>query len=292
MAQAFKAQLSLGIVTMPVRRVVAKNKPPSNTNLCVGNQNGHGEHEATRVTEPKTCPTCGPITDYQGLRKGIPVLGEDGAPTGAFTIATQEAVAAAQDETSKRFKSKLDLVPHKADELYAATEQGEGLSYIYPDPGNEDRFLLLVRLVEAHPDYAFACLYTPSSKQALWVVRPKGTCLVLEERVLAENLRPAPVVDGLVNEALLAQLDLLLPSMVQPFDAQAYEGNYLGALAAIEGETVVLHEALAVPSTSVGKQSDDDLGAALAQLNASVKKPPRKRAATKKSASAKASAKA
>jgi non-homologous end joining protein Ku len=281
---AFQATLSLGgIVVIPVRRIVAKDKAPSNSNLCVGGQSGHGEHEPLRVTEPKTCPTCGEITDTAALKKAIP------QPDGTFTVATQDEVKAAQAATSARYKKKLDLVPHKADEFFGATEQGEGLSYLYPEAGNEARFLLILRLIEQHPDLAFACIYTPTSRQALWVVRPKGTCLVLEERVLTENLRPAPEVVGTVNEALLGQLDMLLAAWVQPFDPEAYEGDYLDALQAIEGETVVLDEKRATPSTSVDVQNDDDLTAALAKLaKTAAKKPPRKRAAVKKKTAAKA----
>jgi hypothetical protein len=262
---ARKITLQFGLLSVAAKSEVAITRPPTMSNLCSG-QPGKPEHEHLPVQAPKQCAKCGPITDYDTLSKGI--------KTGStYTLVDKEAIGEAREEYSGQYKDALSLVAHPAEQFLTATGPGDTLHYLTPaDAGAADHYQLLTRLVAEHPELAFAGLYTPSSATALFRLTVREGVLCLEKRARQDNVKPAPSVGGVVNDALYAALDGMLPSLLTDYDPAAYEDKYGQALDAMlaEGETVALpgKDAPAVAA----KVSDDDLIAQMQKLAKGAKK--------------------
>lgn len=273
--------VKLGLVSVACKSEGAIDKPEAPKNLCVG-QPGKEAHAPSPQMAPATCGTCGPITDTSAIVKGF----KQG--DGTFAIVTQEDVAEAKETYTHEYKKKLDLVPHPAQQFYAATAPADGLNFLTPaDAGSADHYQLLVKLVESHPEFAFASLHTPRSATSLFMLRTWGGVLLMEKRTRTQNLKPAPSVGGTINEALYAQLDGMLPMFVADYDPAAYEDKYVSALADMiaTAEQVTPTGTTAAP---VMKISDDELMVKMAKLQAAIaaKKKPAKKTAAKTKAKA------
>lgn len=252
--------VTFGLLSIPAKLEKATEAKVSNTNMCVG-QPGHASHEATPVRMPKSCELCGEITDHQVLVKGV----KEGS---AYKIVTQEEVAQKKAEYAGAYKGAVNLVPHPATDFYESTGQGASINYLTPaTDAAAQHYMLLVKLVEAHPELAFASLYTPVSATGLYVLRVHNGVLVLEERTRTQELKAAPVVTGEVNEALYTMLDAVLDGFVTPYDPDAYEDKYATALRKLAEES---DQAVSVRSgekaEATGVQADDDLMEKLRQL--------------------------
>jgi DNA end-binding protein Ku len=268
--------LSVGLIGVTIRVESAVNKAESFTTLCVG-QSGKA-HDPTPIKMPRKCESCGEIADYSTLAKGR--KSSDG-----YVVVTADEVAALKVD-DERYKKSISLVPHPADEVYGATAQGDKLYQLHPD-GDADRYALIGRLIDAHPEFAFLTLYTVRSRASLYVARVKDGVVLLEERVRHENLKPLPQLDGAVNEALLGMAEQLLGTMATPFDPESYADGYQRAL----DELIASRDAVAagaspeLATVTPLHQSDDELMAKLAALaTGGTKAAPRKRAAKKSTA--------
>lgn len=233
------AVLTYGLLTLNVKLSSAKDKPIEMKNCCVG-QPGHDKHEATPITQPKHCPTCGPITAYDELVKGIP--NGDG-----YTTQTQEDVAEAKAEFTQQYKKSLNFVPHPTLEVMAQTGPGESLNYIQPaDVGGADTYAMLLRLVTERPDVTLATLHTPVSATNLFILTVRNGVLALEQRTRTENLRDVEFeVTGSVNEALYPMLVASTDAMLTPYVPEDYEDGYQKHLASLAEE-----QATVTPITS------------------------------------------
>lgn len=257
---ARKITLKFGLIGLAVKSEVAIDKPPSFTNLCVG-QPGHEKHDPSPRRQPGHCDHCGEITDNTVLLKGS----KQGS---TYTLVEQEEVAEAKAEYAEQYKGELNLVPHPSADFMADTGPGKTLHYLTPaDTSGEGHYQLLVQLVQSHPELAFASLYTPVSVTGLYMLRARDGVLLLEERTRSQALRPTPSVGGEVNDQLYSMLEAALAMFVQPYDASGYEDKYRTAVDAMlaEGEqvSVASEEPTALPLSPF---SDADLITKLAAL--------------------------
>lgn len=252
--------VTFGLLSIPAKLEKATEAKVSNTNMCVG-QPGHASHEAMPVRMPKSCELCGTITDHHALVKGI----KEGS---TYKIVTQEEVAEKKAEFAGAYKGAVNLVPHPAEEFFGATGQGASISYVTPaTDAAAQHYMLLVKLVEAHPELAFASLYTPVSATGLYVVRAHDGVLVLEERTRTQELKAAPVVTGDVNDALYTMLEAVLDGFITPYDPEAYEDKYATALRKLAEESdVAVSLRSGEEPAATGVHADDDLMEKLRQL--------------------------
>lgn len=272
--------LQLGLLSVACKSETATEKARTDmVNLCVG-QPDHSEHPASPLKAPKTCTSCGEITDYAALVKGV-------KQGDTYAVVTQEDVAEAKETYTKAYKGTLSLVPHPAQQFLAETGPGDTLHYLTPkDSTSEGHYQLLVKLVESHPEYVFASLYTPVSATALYMLRVREGVLLMEKRTRTQNMKPAPSVGGEVNEALFAQLDSMLEMFVTEYDAEAYEDRYESALALMveDAEHVTVNGTTA--KAPIVRHDDNELLAKLQALAGEAKKPAAKKKTTKKKVAA------
>lgn len=252
--------LQFGLVTLSVKSDGAVEKAAPMSNMCVG-QPDKPEHPATPVTAPKVCTACGPITDYDALVKGV----KQGK---AYTIVSQDDVAEAKAEFSAEHKGVLNLIPHPAQQFLGETAPGDTLHFLTPaDAASANHYQLLVKLIESHPEYAFASLYTPVSATALYMVRVREGVLVMEKRTRSQAMKPTPSVGGEVNDALYAMLEAVLPTFATDYDPTDYEDKFQAALdAMLESAEQVTVGAVDVKKAAPIVHTDDDLLAKLQAL--------------------------
>lgn len=256
---ARKAALQYGLITIPALLDVATISKQDMSNLCVG-QPGHEAHDALPVKAPKTCTTCGPITDLTVLKKGV----KSGS---TFTIVDAEAVTEAREEYAHDHKGILQLVPHPAGEFLASTAQGDSLHYVTPaDAAGANHYQLLVKLVSEHPELAFVTLYTPVSATSLYMLQVRDGVLVLQKRVREGQMKPTPSVGGDVNDALYGMLEATLEDFTKPYAPADYEDHFATAIE----QMIASGEKVAAPGVSNTAtpvaMTDDDLMAQLAKL--------------------------
>lgn len=264
---ARKANLQYGLITIPALLDVATISKQDMSNLCVGqpaNPLGDwkgGTHDALPVKAPKTCTTCGPITDLTVLKKGV----KSGS---TFTIVDAEAVTEAREEYAADHKGVLQLVPHPAGEFLASTAQGDSLHYVTPaDAAGANHYQLLVKLVNEHPELAFVTLYTPVSATSLYMLQVRNGVLVLQKRVREGQMKPTPSVGGDINGELYAMLEATLEDFTKPYAPADYEDHFATAVEQMiaSGEKVSVASEVSSTTTPVA-MSDDDLMTQLAKL--------------------------
>lgn len=252
--------LSLGMVAMALKSEVAVEKPPETRNMCVG-QPGQKAHDAMLIVAPKSCTACGDITDYAALVKGV----KQGS---SYAILQQEDVAEAKEEYSQQYKGVLNIVAHPAAQFLAETAPGDTLHYLTPaDTATENRYKVMVKLVESHPELVFASLHTPSSATALFMLGVRDGVLVMEKRTRSQALKPTPSVGGEVNDAMYAQIEGMLPLFVTDYDADAYEDKYATALAELiaNAETVTSGTETTAKTKAPATVTDEELLAKLTE---------------------------
>ena len=270
--------LQLGMVAMALKSEVAVEKAPETRNMCVG-QPDKEAHEAKLVVAPKSCTSCGDIVDPTLLVKGV----KQGS---SYAIIQQEDVAEAKAEYALQYKGVLAVVAHPSAQFLAETAPGDSLHYLTPaDAATESRYKVMVKLIESHPELAFAGLHTPSSATALFMLRVRDGVLVMEKRTRSQALKPTPSVGGEVNDGMYAQIEGMLPFISADYDPEAYEDKYAAALEDMiaNAETVTTGGTETKTKAAVVRISDDELVAKLAEFNStkSAKKKPAKAAKKK-----------
>jgi non-homologous end joining protein Ku len=250
-------RIEFGLIGIACRRESAVESPPELKNLCVG-QEGKEAHGPTPLKQdPSYCVTCGPV-EKDRLVKG------HGSGTTWTVLSTEEVDALSEVKAEFGEHVSLKLVAHPAAEFLTATETGENVYYVTPEPTDVDHYALLAALVAKHPELAFTGLLSLSTggKAKLWLLRSVEGVLILEQRVPETSRKPAPAVTGTVNEALLAMVEgALAEHFVTEYSAEAYEDRYTTALTAALGAGTATDSA-----TPVAKTTDDELMAKLAAL--------------------------
>ncbi len=257
---ARKVTVQFGLLSIPAKLEKATETKPSYVNMCEG-QPGHDPHPALPVKMPKTCAVCDEIVDHTVLVKGV----KQGS---TYAKVDQTAMAEAKAEYAKDYKGVVNLIAHPMAEFQANTAPGESINYVIPESdAAAGHYQLLRKLVENHPELAFASLYTPVSATNLFWLTVREGVLVLQQRVRTQELKPVPSIGGDVNDQLFGLLEATLEAT--PYDPAAYEDKYAVAVQALaDAAEVVTIEGAAAPAKPV-LQSDDDLLAKLQALAAS-----------------------
>lgn len=266
---ALKMKIEFGLMNLACRREGAVEEGVKLKNLCIGpEKNAHDPSPLKQ--DPSYCPVCGPVSEA-----GRVVRGHGSKDT--WTVLSTEQVEALNDQKQEfAERESLKLVAHPAAEFLTATAPGAGVYYVTPEPTEADRYALLVRLIERHPELTFAGLLSISKggKAKLWSLTVREGVLVLTERVREQALKPAPVVAGEPNEKLLAMVEGALDAFTTPYSAEDYEDRYEAAVreAVASGEAVTSEGATSVAST------DEELMSKLAALGGEKKAKARKKA--------------
>lgn len=257
--------INYGLLSVAAKYEPATVRAEPMVNLCVG-QPTTNQHDPSPLTMPKHCTTCGPITDFDAIVKGIKT------PDG-YAVVTQQDVADAKKANVEQFKGKIDIIPFTTGQFMTATGQAGSVQYVTPVKGSEDHYQLLLKLVQEHPELTFAGQYTPVSKVALYrlAVRTAPTgeaCLVMEERSREQSMKPVPSTSGDVNEALFDLLEATLPKMEQSYDPSLFEDTYALAVAkmAIDAQDTVNVKSSSTEKATAKVVADDDLAAKLKAL--------------------------
>lgn len=256
---ARKMKISFGLMSLDCRRESAREAEVELKPLCIG-QAGHDAHPASPLKQdPSYCTACGPDVEVD---RATLVRGHGSGTT--WTVLTAEQVAAlAVSKTEFSEHTSLKLVAHPAGEFLGATETGESVYYVTPEPADVDHYALLVRLIDQHSELAFTGLLSLSNggKAKLFWLRTREGVLVLEQRTREQSMKPTPAVEGSVNEKLLAMMEGALEAFVEPYSADDYEDRYATAVSQALGAGVDTET-----GTPVAKSSDEDLMTKLAAL--------------------------
>lgn len=214
--------LSFGLISTAVDLTSALDKVSGTGNVRVCDTG----HPATRITQPVTCPECGPIP-YQQLKTARPVEG------GLVVLEAEDLKEVRGDADA--FKKKATISAHPAEQVEVRTSVGEKMYYLTPAKGHEAGYAAILSLVQSHPELAFMTQWTPRSSVAQFRVRAYNGALVFQERTREGTVRPAPDVSLGDNEQLLAMAEqfLAMPGMVVEYDPTTYADKSQERLAAI-----------------------------------------------------------
>lgn len=245
-------EVQFGLLSFPGKADKAKETKESMSNMCKG-QPDKPEHDPLPIKQPYTCTSCGPVTDYDSLVKGI----KRGS---TYAIVEQGDVADAKDTYTKEYKDVINLVPVPSADFLAATGPGDTADYLIPaTAAGANHYQLLARLIAAHPELSFVGLHTPRSATSLYQVTVREGVLIMEKRTRSQDLKEAPSVGGEVNEALFAALDGMLESLVTEFDPDAYEDKYQMALDQMADAAEVVSVDSKKPEKATGVVTDAEL---------------------------------
>lgn len=251
-------QLSLGLINVTVR-IDSARATVTDTDMVTVCANGH---DPEKVRRPYVCDTCHNEPAWDTLSKGKVNA------AGKLVVVTQDEVKELKDATTTIYKKAVNLVAHPREEFDAATGQGDKLYYLSPDTeGQNAAYALFAATLKAHPEITLAGMWTPRSKAGLFRLRVVGDVLIMEERLRDAQIIEPPVIEAEANEAHIAMLETLLPSMVTPFDATAYEDQYAKAfndlIAARDG---VDYDPATATTTTKPVQGADNVMAALTAM--------------------------
>lgn len=258
-AVAKNVTLSFGLLSCNVTVTSAIEPKPTNKNVCTGT-NGHAEHPPVPLAQKLHCPLCGEVP-YQGVRKAREVAG------GLVLLEAAEMAAAKGDPSA--LKKRAAMTPHPSSQVELETMTSGKVYHLAPEPGGEVTYTVLRDLLDAHPELAFVCQWTPRSSAGLYQVRVHNQVLVFQERVRPGALREAPVLVAPVMPtglAGMAEMFLNLPDVVTPFQADTYVDTYEANLAALIAPKVVSAMPAAPKLTVVPTHPSDAMAALEAML--------------------------
>lgn len=220
---AFNITLNYSLMSVPCKYEKATVTEEAMKNLCVG-QPGKPQHDATPLTQPKTCATCGPVTDFTVIKKGV----KQGS---SYAILEQTEVAEVKQQNVDVYKNKLDIVQVPSKDLLANTGPGKSVNYVTPAAGGEGHYALLAKLIEEHPERSFVGLFTPRSRIGLYRLTTRDGVIVMEERTREQNMKPVPEVDDEINQPMFDLLEATMDKLDTAYDPDAFEDKYAVALA-------------------------------------------------------------
>lgn len=250
-------QISFALMSFAAQIDGARIVEPETRNLCKG-QPGKTAHDPQLLQAPSQCPSCGPVTDFTVIVKGI-------KQGNTYAVLDQTVVKEAKEEVASKTKGKLTIVAVPSEDFLTKTAPGKALYFVTPGAGSEDHYQLLTHLVRNHPEKSFTSLYTPVSKEALYMLSVRDGVLCMEERTREQTLKPVPVVGGEVNQPMLDLLDANLALVSMPYDPDKYADTYAAKVAdlvAASEETVTFGS----PKASESPQATTDLADLAARL--------------------------
>ncbi len=246
--------VSIGFLTARCDVETTKDNSVNDTGLTQLCANGH---DPAKPCWDPVCAVCDAAVKREDLVKGREV-GDN-----SFVLVTDEELNALK-ELEASFKGKIALTPHDAVEVESKT-MPSGTTYYLTRNAKDEHYGLVRHAVETNPQFAFIGIYTVASRSALYRAKVYDGCLVLEQLLRPEELKPVPVVDAPVNEALVGTLDQVLEAFVTEFDPATYRSTYAEQVNAIV-EARESTGAAALPAAPSAPANADD--ALLAQMEA------------------------
>ena len=246
-----------------------RSAPAPTKDVCVGQ---HGDHAPTPTTAPKTCPECGPITDYSRIRKARKV-GD------AWAVVSVETLEAIRQDTADQYKMAISLVPHPREQVDAATETGGKVYYLKPT-GAHQNYAMIRDLIRANGPLAFTALYTPRTRSSMVVADVRGDgdtgVITLVERTPIGNLNPLPVLEPATpNEAHVKFSQTIVDGLLADYSPDTYVDEYERrvVLAAQASDVLLAVEEKKPTPGRAAVVTGDDLTAQLEQIAKAAAKP-------------------
>lgn len=214
---------------------------------------GGGAHAPSGVTQAYRCTVCS-NEDKSTFVRGT--LENDTA-----RIVSPEELALMQ--APEEFKRGLNLAVHKRSELVGQTLNGDSRYFLNPTRGESEKAALVASWLREHPDFALTGVFATRSRPAMYEVLPFRDGLVAQQLAWPHQIRSAPEISEVPDQAQLGKFTALMDMVVTPFDMTLYRdaGREEFARRLTEGETVVTASVVAAPT--LGTSLNDTLAKAL-----------------------------
>jgi non-homologous end joining protein Ku len=268
--------VQLGMVTMIADVDTAVRKEESLKQVCTGGC-GH-EHAPATINQKRVCQSSGDEVPYTSIKKAK-LVGEQ------FVVVEQDEVAEAKSATLGATKKVIGLTPHPVEGVEGKILPGGSIYALQPsDPAQTQAYAMLHDTITRHPEIVLLGLWTPTSRASLFRFGTFGDALVMEQQYRTEDIAIVEPMIPPIPAPMQAQVDLLLPMMMQPFDPATYADTYAAALA----DLIASKEAVAgivgerpksegrTPTPAGGVDLMAQLAAAVEQAQAAQAKPARK----------------
>lgn len=274
---ARKLMIQFGLIAMSVTLSKTTAAESSFKTVCVGDDPA-SPHEPTPIKQTRACPAC-QNQDYGSFKKAT-VSGS------TYTLLDVEEVRQAKEEAVAGTKGVLSLTAHNIGEIKANTSPEGATYYLTPaDPNSVKVYALIVDTLKETPEVGLLGLWTPISRTSLYEIYLQDDTLMMGQRARSERLNIVPVPASAPDPMLKAQMAMLLPMMIQPYDPATYADTYrakidelLATKTSVEGAAVTTATASA-PTATVDLQAQLD-----AMLAASTPSAPAKGTKKKKGA--------
>jgi DNA end-binding protein Ku len=282
LAHAKKALVHVSLVAIPVRLEVAVDKESSDHHtVCTGPEGS--KHDPVRVRQHVDCATCGKTASsvWGYTERGV-------ERDGKIVVLTAEELKAAAGEP---ITESMHLDFKTREDVYGKTVASDSVQNMTPGPGGEKGYIALREALKVRPDLVAVTVWSPSSKNALWVLEVVGDRIVVSKRCWPEQVRPAPAIAPVeVPEHEQTMMNMLVENSVGEFDVAAYQNMARHGIEALVAER--LGDAVAAPAASgVPTVPTVDMMSALQASVDAIKSSAPKKVVAKKKAPAKKPAK-
>lgn len=251
--------------------------------VCTGQV--EGTHPPSRTKQSNSCPVCQRThsSAFGFTQRGIEVGDQ------IVVLSTEELEAASgTPRTGQKDTPPVELAFHSREKVYASTVAGDSVQNIFPQPGNEQLYLVVREALRLNPDLVVAMIWAPRTANALWVIEAVGDRLVASKRCWPEQVRavPAtPVVPYLDEE--VDWMGNLMRTYTEDFDLSVYSDQ-----AKVKVKDLVASRAGEdVASPVLSDAGIADLLGSLQRAVAAAKPAPAKKTAARKAPAKKAAAK-
>lgn len=275
---ARKLMIQLGLMAMNVTLSKTTAAESGFKTVCVGHDPAN-PHKPTPIKQTRACPDCS-NDDYATFKKAR-IEGS------SYTLLDVEEVKQAKEEAVAGTKGVLSLTPHNIGEIKANTMPEGSTYYLTPVDANSAKvYALLVDTLSEHPEVGLLGLWTPISRTSLYEVYLQDDTLMMGQRARSERLNIVPVPKATPDPMLKAQMAMLLPMMIQPYDAATYVDTYREKVDALMATKTAVEGVAATSTATSAPTATVDLQAQLdAMLAAATPSPaPAKAKSKKKSA--------
>lgn len=282
-AQSKKVQITLGLMTIPVRLEKATDDEKDGTKtVCAGSEDK--PHPPALVKQSMGCTVC----DIKHSSHWPFPRGTEQADGSIVVVSNEELRAAAGEPISKAITVRF----HERADVFGKTVASDSVQNMSPDKGGEKPYAALFNALVKLPHLVAATTWAPSTKNALWVLEVVEQRLVVSKRCWPEDVRTPPVITPVeVPEVEQALFDQFVAAAVEPFKVEEYRDEArrgkADLIAARSGEA----QPLATAPASAPVTSGDMLAALQASLKAMEPKKPARKAPAKKAAPRKRAAK-
>jgi non-homologous end joining protein Ku len=268
---ARKLMIQFGLIAMSVTLSKTVAAESGFKTVCVGDDPA-SPHEPTPIKQTRACPACS-NADYGSFKKAT-VAGS------TYTLLDVEEIRQAKEEAVAGTKGVLALTAHNIGEIKANTSPDGSTYYLTPaDPNSAKVYALIVDTLKEHAEFGLLGLWTPISRTSLYEIYLQDDTLMMGQRARSEQLSIVPVPLTEPDPMLKAQMGMLLPMMIQPYDPATYADTYrtkidtlLATKTGIEGAKVASSTPSA-PTATVDLQSQlDAMLAATSTPSAKTKK--------------------